>query len=226
MATERSEDIQSIYSREQRVGVFLLAIFALLVVGLGLLQMRNTIYKQFVIRIPESTDASSLLERSDVVLQQRDTDRDGLSDFDEQQFYGTSIYLPDTDSDGIKDRAEVDAGTDPTCPEGQDCGVSVAPANNTSASSPLLDTSDSLEALTNLNDVIAQQVQSTSTSTPPASPTPSQEAETLELLTNDPELLREALAGSGVIAPEILAGFDNETLLQLANELRAAQTTP
>ncbi len=55
------------------------------------------------------------------VLQNTDTDGDGLSDYDEIYIYGTSPYLADTDGDGISDYDEIMQGTDPLCPEGQDC---------------------------------------------------------------------------------------------------------
>lgn len=51
-----------------------------------------------------------------------DTDRDGLSDFDELYVRHTSPYLADTDSDKTPDGAEVQAGTDPNCPAGSTCG--------------------------------------------------------------------------------------------------------
>lgn len=52
----------------------------------------------------------------------KDTDKDGLSDADELEIYGTSPYLQDTDSDGINDKTELEAGTDPYC-LGDDCGI-------------------------------------------------------------------------------------------------------
>jgi len=54
-------------------------------------------------------------------LKTRDTDQDGLSDFDEQYVYNTSIYLDDTDSDGTTDKDEIAAGSDPLCPKGENC---------------------------------------------------------------------------------------------------------
>jgi len=50
-----------------------------------------------------------------------DSDGDGLTDVMETGVYNTSAYLADSDSDGINDAAEIQAGTDPNCPEGQTC---------------------------------------------------------------------------------------------------------
>lgn len=42
-----------------------------------------------------------------------DTDEDGLSDADEIQLYGTDPLLKDTDSDGVSDAREIELGTNP-----------------------------------------------------------------------------------------------------------------
>ena len=53
--------------------------------------------------------------------QNKDTDGDGLTDWQEINVYHTSPFLADTDGDGIPDGQEVQQGTDPNCPEGQNC---------------------------------------------------------------------------------------------------------
>lgn len=58
--------------------------------------------------------------------QQKDTDGDGLSDYDELNIYGTSPYLEDSDSDGFTDGEEVAGGYDPNCPGSQDCSGSIS----------------------------------------------------------------------------------------------------
>ncbi|MBP6924477.1 MAG: hypothetical protein KBC62_03640 [Candidatus Pacebacteria bacterium] len=42
-----------------------------------------------------------------------DTDKDGVSDFDEQNLYSTNPELPDSDNDGIQDGVEIMRGFDP-----------------------------------------------------------------------------------------------------------------
>lgn len=45
-----------------------------------------------------------------------DTDKDGISDFDEQNLYNTDPRLPDTDNDGVQDGVEIMRGFDPLNP--------------------------------------------------------------------------------------------------------------
>lgn len=80
-----------------------------------------------------------------LVMQTKDTDGDGLTDYDEINKYQTSPYLADSDSDGVDDKTEVMRGTNPNCPEGQQC-FNVAPA--ASATSPLDNTTPTLTSNT------------------------------------------------------------------------------
>jgi len=52
----------------------------------------------------------------------KDTDGDGLVDYDELYLYKTSPYLIDSDSDGYDDKSEVFSGNNPNCPVGGECG--------------------------------------------------------------------------------------------------------
>ncbi|MFH1236030.1 MAG: hypothetical protein V1685_03775 [Parcubacteria group bacterium] len=63
-------------------------------------------------------------------LRNKDTDNDGLNDYDELYIHRTSPYLTDSDSDSTNDKDEVSAGKDPNCPEGQNC---FRPSVNTNA---------------------------------------------------------------------------------------------
>ena len=109
-------------SKEQKIGFVLLLCFAILAVGLGVLQIRNTMYAPFALNNSVPPDIKDRVN-DEMSLQYRDTDLDGLNDFDELYVYGTSPYLADTDSDGITDKQEVDVGKDPNCAEGQICSV-------------------------------------------------------------------------------------------------------
>lgn len=60
---------------------------------------------------------------SDTALRLKDTDNDGLNDYDELNVYMTSPYLDDTDSDGFKDGEEITNGNNPNCAAGAECEV-------------------------------------------------------------------------------------------------------
>src|SRR3989339_1912662 len=107
-------------TKQQKTGFVLLLVFAILAIGLGVMQIRNTMYAPFALKNTMPIISKDTLSGTDI-LRYRDTDQDGLSDFDELYVYGSSPYLDDTDSDGIKDGAEVSGGKNPACAEGQTC---------------------------------------------------------------------------------------------------------
>lgn len=59
--------------------------------------------------------------REQAELRTKDTDQDGLVDYEEIYVWNTSAYLPDTDSDGYSDAVEINSGNDPNCPRGRTC---------------------------------------------------------------------------------------------------------
>ena len=79
----------------------------------------------------------------DLLIDSKDTDKDGIPDIQELQVYGTSPFLPDSDSDGFNDKQEIDNGEDPNCPAGISCASLTLPADQTGPALP-----DSLDGLT------------------------------------------------------------------------------
>ncbi|MFH0804572.1 MAG: hypothetical protein V1916_00050 [Patescibacteria group bacterium] len=80
-----------------------------------------------------NTNAAAVAPLTD--LKGKDTDKDGLSDYDELYVRRTSPYLADSDSDGTSDQQEIDSATDPNCPKDQNCGRIEPDTNaNTNAS--------------------------------------------------------------------------------------------
>lgn len=74
---------------------------------------------------PDPVTLEWLMQLSDEELMERDTDGDGLSDYDEIFVHGTDPLNPDTDGDGLSDGDEVNIhGTDPLDPDTDGDGLS------------------------------------------------------------------------------------------------------
>lgn len=111
---------------KEKLGFISLVILTVGVIYLGFNQLQNTIKSPSAIFALEHTSKIAPEKTEDQAkeeLKKKDTDHDGLSDYDELYIYHTSPYLADSDSDGIPDGEEVANGTDPNCPKGQTCGI-------------------------------------------------------------------------------------------------------
>lgn len=110
--------------KPQKNAVIILAALAVFVVVFWAWQIQSHIKAPF--SYEKISDASGTAEEEyNKLLKNADTDKDGLSDYDEIYTYETSPYLEDTDSDGLSDQKEVDTGTNPVCPEGKDCAAAI-----------------------------------------------------------------------------------------------------
>ncbi|MDD2807425.1 MAG: hypothetical protein PHW95_02820 [Patescibacteria group bacterium] len=191
-------------------------------------------------RLPKPGDAVKLLTASQpppqdlLGLKGKDTDNDGLSDYDEIYIYGTSPYLPDSDSDGIPDKTEIANHTDPTCALNNNCFSltalnAVNPADRSDATSltfdaktetiklrqALLNSGMSQSDLDQLNDadllaayneVIAGQAGSTTATIP----------SNVEDLT--PDQIRAVLKTAGV-SDSVLKNISDSDLMSLVKQL-------
>jgi hypothetical protein len=126
-----SEQMENALSKNQKWAISGLTVFAILIVILWFAQLKNSIYAPLnsgTVQMAESDQLDSQTAR-DLALKNKDTDADGLSDYDELNIHKTSPYLEDSDSDGIKDGEEIKKNTDPNCPQGRTCSSgSPAPA--------------------------------------------------------------------------------------------------
>jgi hypothetical protein len=113
-----------------------LGVVALLSLVLGIWQLRTSINMPFLPNSSVTENSGDVnqpaAEQSEDIkaLQNRDTDKDGLSDYDELYVYHTSAYLKDTDSDSYEDKTEIQSGNNPNCASGQTCQEIVATANS------------------------------------------------------------------------------------------------
>jgi len=126
-------------SKTQKIAVAVLSIFAVLVVVFWYAQFKKTISGEWAEDAGEARNSPlAQNDNSEEELRAKDTDKDGLSDWDELNLYKTSPYLEDSDSDGFRDKEEVDAGKDPNCPAGRDCSVGSADSLTSTSTSVLL----------------------------------------------------------------------------------------
>lgn len=201
------EDIQpqsySGLSKEQKIGFVLLLVFGILAIGLGVLQIRNTMYSKFALNNKVPYTIKDEVNTTDA-LRFRDTDKDGLNDFDEMYVYGTSRYLADTDSDGTNDNEEVTRGTDPNCAAGKNCAGDITLTTIAATST----TPVQLEGLG-----MEAPLETAS--------------EDLTILLNDPVKVRELLKGAGV-SDDVLKKVSDADLMKMVIEIMnpAGAATP
>ncbi len=204
-------------SRTQKAGFVLLLVFGLVTVGMGFLQMRNTIYGPFVLRTDKNKADAPAFEDETLKQQRSDTDQDGLNDYEEIQFYSTSAYLPDTDSDGVADKTEIDNGADPLCPEGQSCNSA---ADSAPVGAPSAVTEPNVAGFDLLDAVAASVAESGGSATSSVAVSPQTPvASDMSAVVNNPAALRDLLRKTGKFTEEQLGKIDDATLRRVAGEV-------
>ncbi len=116
----------------QKIALVVLAFLAVFVVVAWVVQTKQSLSGGNYINNNSSTcnGDDCLANDSSLDIRTKDTDHDGLSDYDELNIYNTSPYLEDSDSDGYTDKQEIDNQKDPNCPFGQNCYVEpIKPTN-------------------------------------------------------------------------------------------------
>jgi len=132
--------------KKQRWSLLGLSLFTVLIVVLWGVQMKTNIYKP--LNIPPGGKVATVTpvnnENNLLDVYTKDTDQDGLSDYQETNNYNTSPYIPDSDSDGFTDGEEIARGTDPNCPSGKICQTEIVISASTTL--PIVETNASSTA--------------------------------------------------------------------------------
>ncbi len=145
MAFEPIERIKEWWAElpgERRFSASIIGFCGILIVVLSAAYLRSHLSTPFLVPKSVFDKARPIFEKQAreaneaQASRERDTDRDGLSDWSELNSYRTSPYLADTDSDEIIDAIEIAQGTDPNCPQGQTCAqlVNQQPSGTASSS--------------------------------------------------------------------------------------------
>lgn len=113
------------HSKKRKASLAILAVLAVFFLYAGIKSLPGRLISPFHLLPPGASGVDLNKEAKDrqatEELKTKDTDGDGLSDYDELIVYKTSPYLEDTDSDGFIDKQEIESGNDPNCPVGRDC---------------------------------------------------------------------------------------------------------
>ena len=112
--------------KEEKYLSIFLVFFGLSALILGMFSIKSSITGAPLQRVQLNQDGTDqILSQTDSTaedeLKGKDTDKDGLNDYEELNVYFTSPYLEDSDSDGVNDKEEINTGEDPSCPKGQNC---------------------------------------------------------------------------------------------------------
>lgn len=108
--------------RSKKTALILLSLVAVAILGVWFWQFNSRINNPFIVN-PTEEDLASNEQVDEEISKVKDTDGDGLSDFNEANIYNTSPYLEDSDGDNILDGEELKNDTNPLCPEGENCNA-------------------------------------------------------------------------------------------------------
>lgn len=210
------------FDKRHKVGLSLLIVAMISITVLWVIELRRNIVEPLYAGLKTNQTNDTLSNNTnDEELKAKDTDSDGLNDFDELNLYKTSPYLADTDSDTFSDKKEIESGNNPTCPEGQVCNVSTT-------SQPTQQASDfnnpALENLLNQSTGVNTTNTITPT-TPPATGTTStlttEEKAALKKTFGqnaDPKSLRQLLLQTGM-EKKTLDALSDEQIVAAFNEM-------
>lgn len=173
-----------------RAGAWVVLLMGLAALVLGVYQWHGSFAAAFGQPITNFKTPDQIEAERIEAMKTKDTDGDGLTDYDETYVYKTSAYLKDSDSDGVDDRTEVTQGADPNCPKDKTCGTDAfAPAlpDQAPATASASSTGDAMD--------VQQQIST-------------------QLLNPTPDQIRALLLQSGM-KQEQLQGIDDQTLQSL-----------
>jgi hypothetical protein len=206
---------------EQKIAVVIFFVCGIVMMGLATQRINASIINPFFVSKTKFEDARRVVDDKDGArrleqeARRRDTDGDGISDYDEENSLGTSPYLRDTDGDGVADNVELALGQNPNCVSGKPCSAPKVDVSALATPTPFLggkieDSGNQLYAAfqRGVNDqkLILQQKSGATSS---------------ELgvgLVRDPIEIRKLIRESGKIDPQVIDKLTDEQLLKVYDQ--------
>ncbi len=145
---QKISDIHANPEQERRWSFGVISVIGFAAIILGSVQIMSDIRSPLTLPKSENTNTAVASSVNLEALRNKDTDQDGLDDYSELYVQGTSPYLADSDSDKVGDNDEVKAGTDPNCPQGQECQKRAILDDSTTATGDETSTPDDAENVT------------------------------------------------------------------------------
>lgn len=216
---KQSRSKQKAIGVNPRVAFSFLIVLSVITLGLGFWQIGNTIRAPFIREDSNIVGANGRSpvqgEDEDILaLQQKDTDNDGLNDYEELYVYNTSPYLPDSDSDGFSDSEEIKSDNDPNCPAGQDCRGTAIGKTNEDSTGIFGDGVFNPAAQVLQEDILGQQF---------GGDVSGDQAASTALKNLTPDQIRQLLRDSGQIDEAALSQIDDATLMEVFGEVMGQQ---
>jgi hypothetical protein len=134
----------NVLAKEQKISAGILAVCGLIAMVLSVERLNASVRDPFTVSRDTLESARRALDKIDPSKRledeskRRDTDGDGLSDYDEEHRFQTSPYLRDTDGDRSPDNVELALGTNPNCADGQGCATGLIDISGLATSTPYL----------------------------------------------------------------------------------------
>lgn len=217
-------------AKGQRISAGILGICGLIAFVFSVQRIRAGILDPFTVSqatiqsAKKAVDAIDPGKRLEAEAKRRDTDGDGISDWDEERMFGTSPYLRDTDGDALADNVEIASGGNPNCPSSKVCAAPKLDVSSlvSSSSYPFFGGDLTTENTGNtlladfqrgMNQTRSDIVKTTNASSTYLEPT----------LVRDAREIRKVLKESGQVEASVLDQISDEQLLQLYDQAIAQQ---
>lgn len=207
-------------AKEQKISAGILAFCGLAALILSVQKIQSNLGDPFSVtkskyeEAKKAVEALSPEERADAEAKRRDTDGDGISDWDEENVYGTSPYLRDTDGDGYPDNAELALGKNPNCAEGRECAAERIDLSLLASSTGLMFVNPSAGSANELYAAFQRGMNAQAGSIASAAGVTT----TGQTLIRDPVEIRKALKESGQFDQAEIDKITDAQLLQLYDE--------